>query len=156
MKTFFPFIFYLHKVENSQHFVRSRLRSQVTDPCFKSFNDGSSITISYLPDTNEILYIANVTATSFLAMGYGSNMVNTDMVAWIADGPASYQSDLYSVQEQEPTVLAINSYTTSFVDYGSYVVFTSTRSMTATGDDTFDIPLETQFSMVFAFLPGVT
>ncbi len=89
-------------------------------------------------------------------MGYGPKMGNTDMVAWIADGPASYQSDLYSVQEQKPSVLTINSYTTSFVDHGSYVVFTSTRSMTATGDEKFDIPLETQLSMVFAFLPGVT
>ncbi len=53
-------------------------------------------------------------------------------------------------------MLAINSYTTSFVDYGSYVIFTSTRGMTAAGDDTYDIPLDTQFSMVFAFLPGVT
>jgi len=108
-----------------------------------------------LPDTNEILYTANVTANSFLSLSYRSNLVNTDMVAWIAVGPASYQSDLYLVQEQEPAVRAINSYKTSFVDYGSYVVFTTTRSITATGDDTFDIPLETHFSMFFTFLPGV-
>jgi hypothetical protein len=28
--------------------------------------------------------------------------------------------------------------------------------MIATVDDTYDIPLDTQFSMVYAFLPGVT
>lgn len=28
--------------------------------------------------------------------------------------------------------------------------------MTATGNDTYDIPLDTQFNMVYAYLPGVT
>jgi len=53
-------------------------------------------------------------------------------------------------------VLPINSYTTSFVNLGTSVLFTSTRGMTATGNDTYDIPLDTQFNMVYAYLPGVT
>jgi hypothetical protein len=88
-------------------------------------------------------------------MGYGSSMTDTDMVAWIADGSTSYQEDMYSVTEQPPTKL-INSYTTSFVVQDTYVLFTTTRGMIATVDDTYDIPLDTQFSMVYAFLPGVT
>ena len=72
-------------------FDRPRLSGPVTAPCFQSFSDGSSVTISYLLDTNEVQYIANVTATSYFALGYGSNMINTDMVAWIANGSASYQ-----------------------------------------------------------------
>jgi hypothetical protein len=43
-----------------------------------------------LPKTDEIQYIANVTATSYLAAGYGQNMIDTDMVAWIANGAASF------------------------------------------------------------------
>ncbi len=58
-------------------------------------------------------------------------MVDTDMVAWIANGALSFQEDMYSVTTQPPTVLGQNAYTTTFVDQTTNVIFNSTRSMTA-------------------------
>ena len=58
-------------------------------------------------------------------------MVDTDMVAWIADSTASYQQDLYSLGTDSPTPQPFNAYTTSIQDYDSYVLFNSTRSMNA-------------------------
>lgn len=58
---------------------------------------------------------------------------------------------MYSTTENDPTVLPINSYTTTYQDFGNYVIFDTTRSMTASGNDTYDIPLDTTFSMVWAF-----
>jgi len=89
---------------------------QSVEPCFSMVADGSSLSISYLPDTNQIQYIANVTQNSFLAVGYGTTMIDTDMVAWIADGSSSFQQNLYSTGETDPTVLTQNTYTTSIND----------------------------------------
>ena len=88
-----------------------------------------------MPATNEILYVVNVTADSYIAAGYGDSMTDTDMVSWIANGAASYQQDMYATGQQKPNVLSQNAYNTTFVDDTSTtnsVVFTSTRSMTAT------------------------
>jgi hypothetical protein len=64
---------------------------QSNEPCVINATDGSQIQISYLPSTNEIQYIVNVTAGSYIAAGYGTSMSGTDMVAWIANGALSYQ-----------------------------------------------------------------
>jgi hypothetical protein len=63
---------------------------------------------------------------------------------------------MYATTEARPAILAVNAYTTTFEDQISSVVFTSTRSMVATGDETYSIPLEQVFDMVYAFRTGVT
>jgi hypothetical protein len=83
-------------------------------------------------------------------------MDGTDMVAWIDDGTANAQQDLYSVKEQSPTILPSteNTYTTQVVSTNStYTVFDSTRPLTPTGTDgdTYVIPLDETFSTVWAF-----
>lgn len=40
-----------HKLES---YHNSRLKADASEPCFLSFSDGSSVTISYLPESNEI------------------------------------------------------------------------------------------------------
>lgn len=97
---------------NSDRFM---LGSGATQACVGTASDGSTLSISYLPDTNQIQYLANVTQNSYLAVGYGTDMTNTDMVSWIANAASSTQQDMYSVTEQAPTVLPINSYTTSSI-----------------------------------------
>ena len=75
--------------QQNHHISHHRLKAP-TAPCLQTYDDGSSIEISYLPSSNEIQYIANVTATSYFALGYGTSMTNTDMVSWIANGTGSY------------------------------------------------------------------
>ncbi len=83
-------------------------------------------------------------------------MVDTDMISWIANGAASQQQDMYSVTTKAPTVLAENAYTTTFELETNNIIFTSTRSMTATSLDTYDIPLDTTFNMIYSFQTNVT
>lgn len=49
------------------------------------------------------MYKPNVVANSYFALGYGTDMTNTDMVAWIANGALSSQEDLYAVTTKKPT-----------------------------------------------------
>ena len=80
--------------------------------------------------------------TSYLAFGYGDSMTDTDMVSWIANGAFSAQTDLYSTGHHTPATVT-NSYVTDIADpSAANVVFTSTRTLTPTGGDTYVIPLD--------------
>ena len=84
-------------------------------------------------------------------------MYGTDMVAWVANGASSYQEDMYSTGQVTPTNQSQNAYTTTFVDDTSTtnsVIFTTTRSMQPTDNDTYSIPLDTEFSMIYAYYAG--
>jgi len=60
-------------VQQNYHLSHHRLKAPA-DPCLQTYGDGSSVEISYLPSSNEIQYIVNVTATSYFALGYGTSM----------------------------------------------------------------------------------
>jgi hypothetical protein len=45
----------------------------------------------YNPVTKTLDFKASVSAGQFIAMGFGSSMVNTDMVAWINSGTDATQ-----------------------------------------------------------------
>ena len=51
--------------------------------------DGNSLTITYVPDINKVKYEARVKDQTYLGIGYGNSMVNTEMVSWQADSSSS-------------------------------------------------------------------
>ena len=64
---------------------------------------------------------------------------------------------MYSTGQVTPTNQSQNAYTTLIVDDTSTtnsVLFTTTRSMLPTDNDTYSIPLDTEFSMIYAYYTG--
>ena len=61
-----------------------------------------------------VIYDVCVQPNSWLAIGYGTSMTNTDMVWWSANDAASEQRDLYSTGHKTPSTDAVNAYTTTF------------------------------------------
>ena len=92
---------------------------------------------------------------SWVAIGYGSTMTNTDMVQWSANGASSSQADLYGTGDSYPNTDPNNAYTTTFtVNPDSSVWFTSTRPLTPPAGDTetYVIQLNTTTQMIAAYL----
>ena len=58
------------------------------------------------------MYYAHVLQKTYLAIGYGSSMQNTDMVAFSAENTTALSlcQDLYSTTEGSPSVDETNSY----------------------------------------------
>ena len=54
--------------------------------CSFSVADGSTLSINWDPETEEILYEAHVVSETFLATGYGTSMSDTDMCWWSSNG----------------------------------------------------------------------
>ena len=120
-----------------------------------STSNGSLLNATYDSTLDAVIYDVCVQPNSWLAVGYGTSMTNTDMVWWSANGDASEQLDLYSTGHKKPATDAVNSYNTTFTvnDDGS-VQFKSVRFLNPnTSPETFIIPLDTPVSMVCAFLP---
>ena len=128
-----------------------RVLGDNTQTCFHDLGE-SSLEVYYDASTGDVHYTATVASGQYIALGYGTNMHGTDMVAWIYDGTASQQQDLYSSQEQPPTVLSSNAYTTVIASTNAtHTVFDSSRPLTPTEGDTYVIPLNEAFSTVWAF-----
>jgi hypothetical protein len=91
---------------------------------------------------------------SYIAIGYGTAMANTDMCYWGANGSGSLQQDLWSTGNKQPTVDAVNAYTTSFVvNADNSVSFKSTRPLAPSdSSDTYVIQLNTDINMITAYL----
>ena len=58
--------------------------------------DGCSTDIYYNPANQTINYIVTMPNGGYFALGYGTNMLKTDMVAWLASGTESSQIQMYS------------------------------------------------------------
>lgn len=57
--------------------------------CIQSYNDGTKVEIWYDNSTQLVHFRAEVVAKHYFAYGYGTDMINVDMVAWIANGASS-------------------------------------------------------------------
>jgi hypothetical protein len=77
--------------------------------------DGASTDIYYNPSNQTINYVVTIPDGGYFAVGYGTNMLKTDMVVWFSSGSNSSQLQLYSLTAGRPEVLSTNSYVTSFV-----------------------------------------
>ena len=51
--------------------------------CTQTFDDGSSINMFYDPSTQLVNYSVTVPLNSYVALGYGATMTDTDMSYWI-------------------------------------------------------------------------
>ena len=91
------------------------------------------------------MYNANVVFGSYVAVGYGYSMTNTDMCFWSANGATSIQEDLYSTGHSKPAVDLNNAYTTTMSVTATGTSFISSRPIAATGNDTYIIPIGQQF-----------
>ena len=115
--------------------------------------NGTYLTGFYDSANNVVQYDAYVQPNSWIAIGYGSSMTNTDMVYWGANGNSSLQEDLYSTTESRPAIDTINSYTTNYVvEVDNSVHFTSTRSLDPnTSPEDYVIVLDEWQNMVCAW-----
>lgn len=77
--------------------------------------DGAAADIYYNPANQTINYVVTIPDGGYFAVGYGTNMLKTDMVVWFASGSGSSQLQLYSPTMDMPEILTTNSYVTSFV-----------------------------------------
>jgi len=59
-------------------------------------SDDTSVEISYDPIAQTILYNVNVSQGTYVAVGYGNSLIDTDMTYWNGDGANSTHKDLYS------------------------------------------------------------
>ena len=53
------------------------------------YNDGTTVEISYDPTAKTIVYNVNVTLGTYVAVGYGDSMTDTDMCFWNGNGASS-------------------------------------------------------------------
>jgi len=112
-----------------------------------SYSTGSVVEISYDPIVKNIVYNVNVTTGTYVAVGYGTSMTDTDMCFW----NATTQEDLYAIGETTPSVDSVNAYTSNFTVTTTGTSWTSTRPIAATGQDSYVIPIETSFPMISAY-----
>lgn len=86
---------------------------------------------------------AEVVAKHYFSYGYGTDMVNVDMVAWIANGASSSQKTMWSTQYHSPKTITPNEYTTTIDSTNStYTVFSSTRKLNPGTTHAYVIPLD--------------
>lgn len=123
-------------------------------PCEMSFSDATSVQIYYSPSTNSIVYDAFVTNGSFLGLGYGTSMVDTDMIIFESLLGSSTQLQCYSTAEQKPTTVTNQYLTTIPVSNSTLTEFVSTRQINQAGNNTYQIPLNEPVNMVYAFNPA--
>ena len=118
-----------------------QLQVGATSTCDLSYGVAGSVSISYDPIKQEIVYEATVPSGYYHSIGYGTRMAKTDMVAWFTNSTGPQQVDLYSRSQNDPTPVYPNTYTTSFTQSKGTTVFTTTRPLKAVKPDTYTIPL---------------
>ena len=78
-------------------------------------NDGKTrLYANYDSNLGLVQYDVFVAQNSYVAIGYGTSMTNTDMVYWANNGSSSVQEDMYSTTNKTPSFDAVNSYQTTF------------------------------------------
>lgn len=61
-----------------------------------------------------VVYDVNVTDGSYIAIGYGHSMINTDMVYWGCNGQTWYQQDMHGFDHIKPYFEPYNEYNTTY------------------------------------------
>lgn len=82
----------------------------VTSGPLVSLPNGTQLYVSWDVAMEKVVYDVLVMDKSYIAIGYGTTMTNTDMVSWNANGLSSYQQDMYGIGEITPTTDATNAY----------------------------------------------
>lgn len=91
--------------------------------------NGSTLYAFYDTTNLVVQYDVIVMNNTYLAIGYGTSMTDTDMIYWGANGASSVQQNLWATGHSTP-VEQTNAYTTTFeVLDNDNVHFTSTRPL---------------------------
>lgn len=64
--------------------------------------NGSTLYASYDSTNSQVIFNAIVMPNTYLAIGYGTSMVQTDMAFWGANSTASVMYDMYSTSKTTP------------------------------------------------------
>lgn len=68
------------------------LKAAVTTTKVLELTNGSTLNVGYDQANSKVLYEASVKVGTYLGMGFGSSMTDTDMIAWEAGSTASTSS----------------------------------------------------------------
>jgi len=121
-----------------------------TGTCRIAVESGSTVEIRYDVDREQIKYIANVRYNTYLGLGYGASMKDTDYVTWQSfanDGDpknVTSQIESYSIANHHPDTNPTNTYETTITDHpdGLINTFVSYRDLKTSGQATYNIPLD--------------
>ena len=125
-------------------------------------SNGSSLAIEWDSANNQVQFWATVTENSFLGLGFGTSMTDTEMIVWSANNSLSYVNTYYSTGNVQPDVLTYDPacYSNQFNYYlsGKYVKFYSTRSLECTPDNPehpqgYVIQLNQDTDFIYSFSP---
>jgi hypothetical protein len=109
------------------------------------------MTIYYDVAKQKVVYEAVVAQSTYIGMGYGTDMVNVDMAAWIADSGSSFQQTMYSYGFEYPAPSDINEYNTTWTFNATHTSFLSTRPLNPNTPNAYVIPLDESFPIVWAW-----
>jgi len=109
--------------------------------------------VHYDAASDRVVFDVTLQNNMWFAVGFGSSMVNTDIVAWSTYGVQSEQVDLYSRGNYFPGADRVNAYTTSIdVDAATgRVHFVSSRPMETGNANDFTFALYEKFDIIYAF-----
>jgi len=126
------------------------------DPCLISVGDGSTLHMSYDNSTETVNYVANLINQSYLGLGYGSSMTDTDMVIFSADDDKSTVYPVYSTTEEKPKNQTGSCYadpTVTVLDSGDVQIETS-RPLDCDLENFYVITLGAEFPVINAWQTG--
>ena len=127
-----------------------------------TMSNGSSLAIEWDTANNRVQFWATVMENSFLGLGFGQTMTDTEMIVWSANGNQSYVNTYYSTGNKQPDVLtydpACYDNQFNFLLSGTYVKFYSTRSLECTPDNPkhptgYLIQLNQDTDFIYSFSP---
>ena len=96
---------------------------------------GQRLNIAYDSSAGELVFTAVVQDQSYLAVGFGAGMVDTDMILWLADGDKSEVLDLWSLDYARPVIDDTDNNINTIEDGENGTKVFTTRRPLDTGDD---------------------
>jgi len=108
--------------------------------CTTGLSNEGSITVNYDPDTELVNMAAILKTGTFAGWGWGSSMIDTEMVIFSADGNASSVGTYYSSGKTTPLAddTLASCYTTGFtVNEDTSVTFQVTRPLNCEIDNSY-------------------
>jgi hypothetical protein len=118
-----------------------------------TLSNGSTINATVSGDN--VTYVAHVLVNTWIGVGYGTSMTDTDEVIWAAGASidASSVYDVYSTSSSKPVQDTTNIYTTTMELNGNFIDFTSVRPLTPPSDATqaYVITLDLATPMIWAW-----
>ena len=112
------------------------------------------IVISYLRATEELMFQVDIPDGVYLSIGFGTDMVDVDMLTWFGLGADSVAKDHWSTAKKAPAEDSIADHNTRsmiFDETNNRVQFVTTRKLdTGDVDQDFLIPFDEELKMSWA------